>query len=158
MSYFLWLNLILNFHPFYVSLAEVKVNPEKERVEVSCRIFTDDLEKALKANHLGIHDLTHPKDRAETEEALAKYIPQHFFIEWGGKVQTLKMIGFEIEGDACWTYFEIPLVKGELKKVHIHDALLFEAHPEEINIVRFISGSKTLSTKLENPKSDFYPE
>jgi len=148
------LNFLLNFHPFFVSLIEIKENSEKKQIEVSCRIFTDDLEKALKSAHLGIHDLAHPLQSKETEMVVAKYINQHVMIEVDGKKQVLNFIGFEIEEDACWSYFESSLPANP-KRIHIHDEILYEAHPEQVNMIRFIGKTKNTSTKLENPKADF---
>lgn len=158
MFYSLILSFVLCLHPFFVSLAEIKVNSAKGNMEVSVRIFTDDFEKALKASKLGTHDLSHPRNNKETEAAIDQYIQQHFYIEVRGKRQSLKMIGFEIDGDACWNYFEVPLEIDIKGKIHIHDEILTEAHPEEINLVHFIHGDKNLSTKLENPKWDFFLE
>ena len=41
-------------HEFYVSLTEVRYNPGSKRMEISIRIFPDDLDRALFREH-GIH-------------------------------------------------------------------------------------------------------
>jgi len=139
-------------------MAEIKLNPVKKNMEISLRIFNDDFEKALKSSHLGIHDLNHPKNLGETENAINQYINQHFYVEIGGKKQNIKLIGFEVEGDACWNYFELTVEKSPSAKIHIHNDILSEAYSDEVNLVRFIQDQNTQSTKLENNKWDFYPE
>ena len=41
----LWWSII--FHPFFVSVTEINHNAKNHSVEVSCRMFYDDLERAL---------------------------------------------------------------------------------------------------------------
>ncbi len=40
-------------HKFYVSLTEIRYNPVSERMEVSIRIFPDDMDRAME-EHFGI--------------------------------------------------------------------------------------------------------
>lgn len=67
--------LIAFAHPFYVSITSVDYNPSKKRVEVSCRLFYDDLEVALK-NQLGQHiDVIHPKKQGGSRFCYIKVYP-----------------------------------------------------------------------------------
>lgn len=47
MLHMLFLNLLYFLHPFYVSVTEVAHNPKTKNLEISCKIFFNDLETAL---------------------------------------------------------------------------------------------------------------
>src|SRR6267378_1432289 len=52
------------FHPFHVSVVEVNHNAADKTFEISCKIFTDDLEKVLAQNYKTRVDLINPPNKA----------------------------------------------------------------------------------------------
>lgn len=144
--------LVALLHPYYVSVTEIKHHAKTQSMEVSCRIFSDDLELAL--NKLSSHkiDVLKPKDKGELERLIARYIPQHLQINVNGKAFALQFVGYEQESEATWCYFEVKNVK-TVKKVSIMNDLLFAEHAEQINMVHVNVGGERKSTKLDNPES-----
>ena len=57
-------------HPFYLSITEMKYNDKSKSLEISCKMFTGDLEDALKKTTNKSVDLIHPKNKPETEKIL----------------------------------------------------------------------------------------
>ncbi|MBP1653258.1 MAG: hypothetical protein H6Q26_3415, partial [Bacteroidetes bacterium] len=53
------------FHPFYVSVTEIEHVKTKNEVQVSCRIFADDLENVLKKESKLPLDIIHPTNKAQ---------------------------------------------------------------------------------------------
>lgn len=144
--------LISVFHPYFVSVSELKHNPQSQAVEISCRIFSDDLELALKKLSPERVDVLQPKNKAQNDLLIAKYIPQHLKISINGKPVTLKYIGYELESEATWCYFEIPNIRS-VKRIQIQNDLLFAEHEEQINMMHVTVNGSRKSTKLDNPKS-----
>ena len=55
-------------HPLYISVTEMEYNPKEQALEISCKVFTDDLEKGLgKANDAKV-DMYNPKDKVLLEK------------------------------------------------------------------------------------------
>jgi len=50
-------------HPFYVSVTEIRHNAAQQELQVSSRIFYDDLERTLKTEYKTPVDILHPADR-----------------------------------------------------------------------------------------------
>lgn len=143
--------LIAIAHPFYVSITSVDFNPSKKRVEVSCRLFYDDLEVALK-NQLGQHiDVIHPKNKAAADSAISKYIRQNFKINVNNQPRNLRYVGYEIEEDVAWCYLEVSDVPA-ISKLDIVNQLLFKDFKNQSNIMHIKVNNTKKSTKLDNPK------
>ena len=59
-------------HPIYVSVTEIEHNAKEKTLEISCKIFTDDFEKALKATYKTYVDLLKPKNIIEAANVKMK--------------------------------------------------------------------------------------
>src|SRR5690606_27224225 len=143
--------LIAFAHPFYVSITSVDFNPSKKRVEVSCRLFYDDPEVALK-NQLGQHiDVIHPKNKAAADSAISKYIRQNFTINVNNQPRNLHYVGYEIEEDVAWCYLEVSDVPAT-SKLDIVNQLLFKDFKNQSNIMHIKVNTTKKSTSLDNPR------
>jgi len=122
-------------HKFYVSLAEVRYNPQSERFEVSIRIFPDDMDRALLAR-TGIH--THLATEIEHKRAdslLTDYLLEDLSIHVNGAELTLNFMGKEQESDAIWCYLESSKAH-EPESITIRNVLLTEYFPDQVNIIQ----------------------
>lgn len=145
-----WLNI---FHPFYVSVTEIVHNKTTGTVQVSVRIFFDDLEKALEKKYKKNVNILKPANRKEVDDLMTAYIKEHLKISVNGKELDLKYQGYEIEEDAAWCYFETSKVK-MVKQLDIANDILFEQHSAQSNMIHVIVDGKRKSTKLDNPKKE----
>ncbi|MEB0249017.1 MULTISPECIES: DUF6702 family protein [unclassified Mucilaginibacter] len=148
--FILWFGFM---HPFYVSVTEIKHNPKTQAVEVSCRMFYDDLEHALEKDNKVALDIVKPKDKAQLNRFINEYVKRHLSIRADGKVLNLSYVGYEIQEDGAWAYFEVKGISS-VKKIDIHDDLLNTLHPEQINMLHVTIGGNRKSTKLDAPDSD----
>jgi hypothetical protein len=139
------------FHPFYVSVTEINYNAKNKTIEISSKIFFDDLERQIeKENHVQI-DIIKPTDKAKVNLLIANYIKKHLQIKVDGKVLPMNYLGYEIQEDAAWCYLEIPKVN-KVKEIEINDNILFQLHKEQINMLNVVVGGKRQSTKLDAPE------
>ena len=141
-----------NVHPFYVSVTEIVQNPKSKTVEVSIRIFYDDFEKTLNRENKAKINILKPADRKQVDGLIEAYIKSHLKINASGKLLALRYLGYEIQDDAAWCYFESepqPLVN----RFDIKNDILFEAHPSQSNMVHATIKGQRKSTKLDNPSS-----
>lgn len=141
-------------HPFYLSVTDIKYNEKNKSLEVACKIFTNDLEGALKKTTGKKVDLTNPADKKEVEKILFDYISKRLIINLNGKTMALKYIGNEREEDVIWTYMEVEKC-GKPKQLNISNSLLYDFLKEQINLVQVESGTYKQSSKVSNPEKEF---
>ena len=138
-------------HPVYVSVIEMDYNPTDKTLEISCKMFSDDTEKALaKANNASV-DIHNPKDKTLLEKQLADYIRKHFQVKVDGKFLPLEYVGYEIESQSTLSYFQISNVGSAPKKIDIATNILHELYNSQINIIHVNIGGNRKSTKLDYP-------
>lgn len=136
---FVWTSLI---HPFFISLTEMRFNPESQRMEIAQKIFWDDLEVALGNEFEEKVDFLNPKDKTKLEDQLKRYLLKHNQVLINGKALTLNYLGYEIEEDAAWFYLESS--QSEIpKSVEIKSTILLEDFDGQQNIVHVYNQSKS---------------
>jgi hypothetical protein len=148
----LLLSFIHIFHPFYVSVTEIKQNPKTKTVQVSARIFFDDLERALDKKYKVNVNILKPASKKQVDHLIAAYINEHLKLKINGQPLSLKYMGYEIEEEAAWCYFESEAT-GPVKTLAIQNDVLFEQHESQINMIHATVNGKRQSTKLDNPDS-----
>jgi len=126
-------------HEFYVSLTELRYNPESSRMEVSVRIFPDDLDLALLELHGLATHLDTSLEPSVADSLIAQYIQHHFRVEADGEQVSFRYLGKEPEADAIWCYLESEqLPKPRILKVR--NTILTEQFGDQVNIVQVYSG------------------
>ena len=138
-------------HPFYVSITSVDYNEQAHRVEISSRIFFDDLEAALKDGRDLKIDLINPTDKSATDSLLATYFGNHFRLWVNGKPVPVHYIGYEIDADVAWCFLEAVNID-RVEKLRIDNRILFDHFPKQSNILHVTAYGKRQSTKLDNPE------
>jgi hypothetical protein len=121
-------------HKYYTSLAQVEYNAESRSVEVSLRVFADDLELALSRRAGRPVRL----ERTEGADQLAlAYLREKFVLKnRAGEAKALKMVGMEVQREAAWLYFEVEMQEG-LGGASLRDHVLFDLFDEQVNVVDF---------------------
>ena len=51
-------------HPFYIAVTEIKLNTSDKSLEVTCKMFADDLEQVIEKNNHTQLDISADKDKA----------------------------------------------------------------------------------------------
>ena len=155
---FLGLLLILTFgfhplkHPFYISVVDIKHDAKQQSLNISVKLFTNDIEEALKKTTSKSIDLLNPKNKAEMETELMNYIKKRLSITINSKLTILDFIGYEREEDAIWAYLEIKKVVAP-KSIKVDTKLLYDYLPQQTNIVHAEVNGVKKSSKVNNPDS-----
>jgi hypothetical protein len=138
------------YHPIFVSVTEIEHNAKEKTLEISCKIFTDDFEKALRSTYKTNVDLLQPKDKNAMNKLVADYVQKHLQIKVDGRPVSLQFLGYEQDEEGIESYYQVNHISA-LKKLDITDNILFEYKKEQISIIHTnVNGSKK-STKLVNP-------
>jgi hypothetical protein len=122
-------------HKFYVSIYQVNYVPEKKMLQVTCRVFIDDINNALekkykKKFHLGDKDET-PEDIAKMQQ----YITDNFTISVNNKPKTLEFRSKEMENNVLICYFRITGIQ-KITYLGITNKCLFDFVTEQQNIIQ----------------------
>lgn len=136
-------------HPFYVSICQVYLNRETKSLEISVKIFADDLSKAL-ANS-GHDHLFIGEDREDpnTDTYLFNYLKSNLQFDINGKMAEYQFVGKEMEDAVIWTYLEIKNVD-DLESVYAQCTLLTKVFDTQSNIIQVEKDKKIKNLLLNN--------
>lgn len=136
-------------HPFHVSVSDIKYKEDKKAIQISMRIFLDDLELALQA-YTGNEklDITKVENWDFVKEKLKPYVLGRLKL-WDAKDREyeLNWIGAEKEDDVMWCYIEIEKVK-KLEQVKVWNSVLHEVYGDQENLVHFRAFGDVKSARL----------
>ncbi|WP_146199104.1 DUF6702 family protein [Arcicella aurantiaca] len=123
----------LNTHDFHTSLTEMRYNAKSKSFEISLRLFTDDLQKAISANNQNRKIVIENTDK---NDALVEAYVRKYFTIINPKNQRIafQYVGKENEGEATWVYLEMP-VNESLNGSRIQNIVLFDMFDDQTNIV-----------------------
>jgi hypothetical protein len=139
-------------HPFFVSVIEINHNAKESTVEISVRIFTEDLEKTINKSSTIKYDMVNPTDNAQLDKAIANYLNQKLKLKINGQTVIMNMVGHEIQKESVWSYLEIPKIP-DMKKLELDCTILYDFEKSQSNIFHVKSRNNEKSFKLDNPNS-----
>ncbi len=144
----LLISLIALVHPFFVSVIDIEHNSKESSVEISIRVFTEDLEKTLQKYSSTKIDLYQPNNKIPNGKELTNYINKNLQLKINGQLVTAKYIGYEIIKESTWTYFEVENIK-EIKKIDINCNLLYDFEKSQTNIFHIKNKGQEKSYRLD---------
>lgn len=151
MSTYLLYLLLLILHPFHISVCDIEHNPEQNSLQISHKIFLDDLEEAINSANQTSYDLYEPKDPELVDRLIGNYILDHFQVMVDRVQPEISYLGHEKDLDAAWCYVEIKGVN-KIKNLQVINNILFEIHEDQTNIVHVSYNGVTKSTRLAGDK------
>lgn len=135
------------FHPFHISMTEIKYNAGKKSLEISEKIFWDDLEVELNDYSKTKINFLKPTNKEELNKLVGRYILEHTDIYINGKKIALNYLGYEIEEDVAWIYIEAVNVVAP-NTAEIKNSILFKNFPGQQNIINFYRDKNPKSLRL----------
>jgi hypothetical protein len=122
-------------HKFYVSIYQISYVPQKKRIQITARIFMDDLNSVLetkfnKSTHIGGVNET-----IEEVELMRKYLIENLIIKINNQPKQIQYISKEIESNVVICYFKIQDI-AKIKSFEIQNKALFELSEDQQNIIQ----------------------
>lgn len=141
-------------HNFYVSITEL--NMAHDTVQISIRLFSDDLESALKENNGMPYNLEKSSEYDRNQNAILRYAEGKFTVGPAAKPSSIKWLGHEYEDEVTWLYGEAVLPK-ESKMVFVKNTLLTDLHEKQQNMIHFKTpdGFETEVCSKQNSEARF---
>ncbi len=136
----------LSQHAYYVSVCEIYHNSNTKSLEISIKIFADDLELALRNNGNPDVIVVEEKPDPALKDMLQKYLNERFIISIDKKATRLQIIGYEFDDDVLLCYLEIKDVP-KIGLIEVHNNIIAEIYEEQINLTHFQYQGKMKSLK-----------
>lgn len=122
-------------HKFYVSIYQVNYSPSKQRLEITTRIFIDDLATAIGERYGTKCYLGEEKESPADAALVQRYLKEHFKIAVNGKNLPLEYLNREFDGMVFIGYFRIRDIP-KVRKLEIRNTALTDYVTEQQNIIQ----------------------
>ena len=145
----LWMAAI---HPLHVSVTEVVYDQNEKQLEITMRVFADDLEQALRkeTGEPGLDLLDADKSRLDL--LMDAYLRKRFSVVLDKRKQETRYLGHELEGDAFVFYIEAAKVK-KWREISIANNVLMSVFSDQSNLVHVTVGEEVKSLRLTESNS-----
>lgn len=121
-------------HKFYMAVYQVNYAPEKKMLQITSRIFIDDLNKALEKKYNKKLYLGTEKESPEELILLKKYLAENFSIKVNEKSKPMNFLSKELEGDVLVCYWNVKEIT-KINSLEIYNTVLMNWNSEQQNIL-----------------------
>ncbi|MEN9335081.1 MAG: hypothetical protein RLZZ500_68 [Bacteroidota bacterium] len=129
-------------HKFYMAIYQVNHNVSKKRLEITARIFVDDLNTALDKKYKTKHFLGTDKQTPTDTEDLKKYLLERLKFTVNNQTKPITFKSAELEGNVLVCYLncvEVPKVT----QIDVQNLILTDSFDEQENMMHFqFNGTK----------------
>lgn len=142
----------VNVHKYYVSVTEIKIIESSGTIQISSRLFIDDLELALQNIYADESISLSNADSEKVRNMIKTYVITHFKIDVNKEQIDLNYLGREYEDDVVYIYME-SVGLDEISSIKISNSILFETYQEQEHIIKTKTEKKSKSFILNKSKS-----
>ncbi len=125
-------------HKFYLTVTHVGYSEKDDALQITTRIFIDDIEKVIEARYALKMNMATESESPLVDEYLEKYLRTKMVIELNGAVKEYNFLGKEYDDDMVVCYMEIPKIGlDSIKTIQIQDEVLTDLFDAQQNVVHF---------------------
>lgn len=128
------LSSAFTFHKFYVGVFQVNYAAEKKMLQITSRIFIDDLNNAMEKKY---HKKTFVGTSKETQadiDLFKKYLSENFSIKVNGQSKAITFLSKEVEADDVLVCYSRIKDIDKFKTLEISNTMLVDWNSEQQNI------------------------
>jgi hypothetical protein len=122
-----------SIHKFYMGIYQVNYAPEKKMLQITSRIFIDDLNDALGKKYNKKVYLGTEKESPEEMILLKKYFLEKFSVKVNGQSKLINFMSKELEGDILICYCNVKEI-AKINSLEIFNTVLIDWNTEQQNI------------------------
>lgn len=139
-------------HPFHISVTEIFHKPADKVIQMTVRLFQDDMEQGLR-EFTGNADLDilNKEDSVYLTDVIGKYVLQNLDLTTKKKLP-LNYLGFEYDNDVIYCYIESVKVK-PFDALTISNKLLTSTFEDQENLVHVKKAGKVKSLRMTYDKN-----
>lgn len=124
-----------SIHKYYISVTQIDFFPKKKSVQITTRIFIDDLETLLRERYDKNITLAVKQEPTSVNLYIERYLNEKITIKINGKDVKFVFIGKEYDADLIKCYLEIEGIK-KIESFEISNQVLFDLFDNQQNIIR----------------------
>jgi len=131
-------------HKYYLSLTKIDYIKESKSVQITLRVFIDDLEEALNKKHTKSFKLDTNKELKNSEDYISTYIYNYLKIKLNNKPSSYKYLGKKYETDVVYLFAEIENISS-INSIEVQNRILMDNFSEQQNIIKLNINDKKKS-------------
>jgi hypothetical protein len=120
-------------HKFYMAIYQINYAPQNKMLQITSRIFIDDLNKTLEKKHKKKLSLGSDKESAEELILLKKYMTENFVLKVNGQTKTMNFLSKELDDDVLICYWNVREIS-KINSIDITNSVLLDWNAEQQNI------------------------
>ena len=145
-------------HKFYVSIYQIDYKPAKKELQITSRIFLDDLIDAIEVSSKKRISLGEKSPTSADLVLFERYQKEHLLIRINNKEVAYKYLSSELENNVFISYFKVENLSS-VKSIEVKNTALFEILPTQQNIIQITNdkakASLLLTTENRSGKQTF---
>jgi len=134
-------------HKFYISISQVQFVPEKKMIQITTRIFIDDLNKALEKRFDKKMHIGDPAETPQEIDLMNQYLAEHFKIKVNGIKKPFLFLSKDLENNVLIGFYKVTEVS-KIKSLEIQNNALMDVFSEQQNIIQVNFNNKKQSLLL----------
>jgi hypothetical protein len=139
----------MTVHRFYVAIYQIDFVPQKKRLEITTRIFMDDLNDAVTKAYKKSTNIGTEKEKPEDITLLKKYLNDNFKLTVNGKPKAYTYLSREVESNVVICYLSVKEV-AKVSSLQVDNSILTEVYSEQQNIIQFNNNGKKQNLLLSS--------
>jgi hypothetical protein len=143
----------MTLHKFYVAIYQINYAPQKKMIQITTRIFSDDLNDALEYKYEKKTYIGTKKESPEDVELLKKYLAEKFTLKVDGQLKPMNFLSKEIENNVLICYLNIKDIS-KVKNIEVQNSIITEIYPEQQNIIQSKLNGEKDSLLLTSEKTN----
>ncbi|WP_394975034.1 DUF6702 family protein [uncultured Croceitalea sp.] len=123
-------------HKFYVSVTNINYSEKTDALQITSRIFIDDLDTLMKERYNIDTALGTKEESSLADDYIQKYLKAKFVLELNDEIVTYNYIGKKYDNDVVILYLEVPDIGfSGLNSISIQNEVLIDLYEEQKNLV-----------------------
>ncbi len=122
-------------HKFYVSIYQINYASEKKMLQITSRLFVDDVNAVLFKKYNKKTYLGEKNESQEDVNLMKKYILDNFSMKVNGQLKPINYLSKEMEGNVIICYYNIKDIS-KIKSLEVKNSALIELNSEQQNIIQ----------------------
>lgn len=139
-------------HKFYVAIYQINYVPQKKMIQITSRIFVDDLNDALENKFHKKTFIGADNETAEDEAMLRKYLAEKFILKINGQQKQMAFLSKELENNVVICYLNIKDIT-RINSLEVQNSVLTEVFSEQQNIIQSKINDKKENLLLTSEKT-----
>jgi hypothetical protein len=125
----------MTIHKFYIAIHQVNFAPKNKRIEITSRLFIDDINDALEKKYATKTYLGSDQQSVQDVELLKKYFSEKFIINVNGLKKPMNFITLEKEDNVIVCYLTVKDIS-KITSIEVENSMITEIHSDQQNIIQ----------------------